>query len=185
MLLQIFTLPLTSTALKQNYLSNLPINQLIVSYLVDEKLQFLWILFEHQLYICHLKLYSCQLYMNIFHLNLPVQFLINWNSQQFYLYSKDYLLIFDYNGNRTNYSIEYFNATHERFLSICEEKNLVEHIFITNRQVCYQTCQNLPSIINKTNRIHTIPTTCITIEYSLLFQTKTNESNHLTDFNFD
>ena len=104
MFLQIFALPLTSTAWKQNFLLNLPNNQPIVNYLVDEKFQFLWILLgynQHQLYICHLKLFSCQLYMNIIHLNSPFQFLINWNAQQFYLYSKDYFLIFEYNNNQT------------------------------------------------------------------------------------
>lgn len=156
MLLQIFNLPLTSTAYKQNYLLNLPQNQRILNYLIDEKFQFLWILFEYyqyQLYICQLKSFSCQLYMNIFNLNKPIQFLINYNYQQFYFYSKNYLIIFKYNHNQTDYSIHYLNSTRSQFLTICEKFNFIEYISINNRQVCYQTCQDLG---NDTNRIHTI-----------------------------
>jgi hypothetical protein len=156
MLLQIFNLPLTSMVYKQNYLLNLPKNQRILTYLIDEKFQFLWILFEHyqyQLYICQLKTFACQLYMNIFNLNKPIQFRINWNYQQLYFYSKNYLIIFKYNYNQTDYSIHYLNSTQIRFLTICERFNFIEYISINNRQVCYQTCQDLG---NNTNRIHTI-----------------------------
>ena len=156
MLLQTIHLPLTSTIYKQNYLLNLPRNQRMLTYLIDEKFQFLWILFEYyqyQLYICQLQTSVCQLYMNIFNLNRPIQFQINWKYQQLYFYSKNYLIIYKYTHNQTDYTIQYLNSSQPRFLTVCETFNYIEYISINYRQVCYQKCQDLG---NNTNRIHTI-----------------------------
>jgi len=159
MLLKIFTFPLTSTAFKENNLLNLPKNGKIFNYLIDEKFRFLWILFEnnpYQLYICHLKTSLCYLYMNIFNLNKPIQFIINWNSQQLFIYSKNNLIIYEYNQNQTDYSIHYLNSTQQQFLTICEKTNSIEYLSINKQEICYQTCQDLPLILNNTNPIHTI-----------------------------
>ncbi|CAF3398600.1 unnamed protein product [Rotaria sp. Silwood1] len=165
MLLQIFTLPLTSTPYKQTYLLDLPKNQTILNYIIDEKFNSLWILFEtasYQLYVCQLKTYHCYLYMNLINLNKPVQVYINWIHQKLYINSKNSLIIFDYNQNHTDYKIHYFNSTQEnqnQFLTICEKTNFIEYLSIdyTNKQqICLQTCQYLPLILNDTNHIHTI-----------------------------
>lgn len=156
MLLQIFNLPLTSTVFRQNSLSNLPRNSRLVKYLIDERFQYLWILFEqnfYQLYVCQLQSSSCQLYMNLFHLNPPIQFRIHWNTQQFYLYSRNYLILFQYNSNQTDYSIHYSNSTRQQFLAICERKNLLEYLSISRNQVCYHHCRDTDTTID---RIHTI-----------------------------
>jgi hypothetical protein len=94
--------------------------------------------------------------MNIFNLNKPIQFIINRNSQKFYIYSKNNLIIYEYNQNQTDYSINYLNSTQQKFLTICEKTNSIEYISINNQQICYQTCQDLPLILNNTNSIHTI-----------------------------
>ncbi|CAF0886146.1 unnamed protein product [Rotaria sordida] len=165
MLLQIFTLPLTLTSYKENYLINLPKNQTILNYVIDEIFDFLWILFENiqpQLYICQLKTFNCYLYMNLINLNQPLQLYINWKYQKLYINSKNSLIIFDYNQNHTDYTIHNLNSTEEnqiQFLTICEKTNFIEYITIdyTNKQqICLQTCQYLPLILNDTNRIHTI-----------------------------
>ncbi|CAF1110805.1 unnamed protein product [Adineta steineri] len=163
MLLQIYTLRLKIMKHQEINLLNLPINQKIVNYIVDEKYQYLWIIFENspfQLYICQLKTFSCYLYMNIYNLNKPIQFYINWKYEQFYLYSNMSLMIFNYNQNGTNYSIQNVNSTQQNFLTICEKTNQIEYISINytqqQRQICYQTCQNLPFISNDTTHIHTI-----------------------------
>lgn len=160
MFIQIFSLPLTSTPFKQNYLLNLPKNQTIINYIIDEKLQLLWILFEnvtfYQIYTCQLKYFLCYLYMNIFNLNKPIQLIINSKSQQFYLKTKKNLIIFDYNQNQVNYSIDYLNSTEQIYLTICEKTNSLEYITINQEQICYQTCQDLPFILNNENSIHTI-----------------------------
>lgn len=156
MVLQIFNLPLTPTVLKQNSLKNLPQNSRLVKYLIDERFQYLWILFEqnfYQLYICQLQIYSCQLYMNLFHLNLPIQFRIHWNAQQLYLYSRNYLILFQYNSNQTDYSLHYSNSTREQYLAICERKNLLEYLSIHRNQICYDRCRDTDTTID---RIHTI-----------------------------
>lgn len=159
MYLQIFNLPLTSTSFKQNYLLNLPKNQTIINYFSDEKFQLLWILFEnihYQIYTCQLKTFSCYLYMNIFNLNKPIQFLINTKSQKFYLNSKNNLITFEYNQNQVNYSIDYLNSTQQTFLTICETTNSLEYTTINQQQICYQTCQDLPLVLGGSNSIHTI-----------------------------
>ncbi|CAF2772259.1 unnamed protein product [Rotaria sp. Silwood2] len=165
MLLQIFALPLTLTPYKQNYLIDLPKNQTILNYVIDEKLNFLYILFEnfqYQLYVCQLKTYHCNLYMNSINSYKPVQLYINWIYQKLYINSKDSLIIFDYNQNHTDYIIHDLNSTKDnenQFLTICEKTNFIEYISIdyTNKQqVCLKTCQYLPLILNDTDRIHTI-----------------------------
>jgi hypothetical protein len=163
MLLEIFTLPLTSTAYKQNNLSNLPRSSMMINYVIDEKFHLLWIIFkniQYQLYKCDLKTSSCYLYMNMFNIYNPIQFSINLNYQQLYIYSVNYLIILEYNQTQTDYSMDYLNSTKQnQFLTICERKNSIEYISInyTNkRQVCLHSCQYLPSMLNDTSRIHTI-----------------------------
>ena len=162
MLLEIFSLPLTSIAYKQNTLSNLPKNQMIINYVIDERFNSLWIILKniyYQLYKCDLQTFSCNLYMNMFNLYNPIQFNINWISQRLYIYSINHFIILEYNQTYTDYSIHHLNSTQEKFLTICGKDNSIEFISInyTNkRQVCLHTCQYLPFILNDTNPIHTI-----------------------------
>ena len=100
--------------------------------------------------------------MNLFNLNKPIQFFINWKSQQFYLHTRNYLILFEYAQNQTDYSIHNLNSTQqnqEQFLTICEKTNHIEFLsmnYSNKKQVCLQTCQYLPITFNDKNRIHTI-----------------------------
>ena len=165
MLLQIFNLPFISTLYDEDYLLKLPKKKKIVNFVIDEKFHILWILLEniqHQLYMCQLNTYSCRLYMNIFNINKSIQFFINWKYQQMYIYSANYLSIFDYYENQTDYSIRYLNSlkqSEDQFLTICEQTNYIEYISInySNRlQACLQTCQYSPVISDDNSRVHTI-----------------------------
>ncbi|CAF2095557.1 unnamed protein product [Rotaria magnacalcarata] len=165
LLLQIFALPFTSTSYKENYLTNLPKNQTLLNYIVDEKFYSLWILFKNiqsQLYVCDLRTYNCHLYMNIINLHERGHLSINWKYQQFYIYSKENLLIFEYNQNQTDYSINYLDFPKEnqdQFLTVCAKTDNIEYLSINydnKQQACYRTCQYLPSAFDDKSRIHTV-----------------------------
>ncbi|UJR36453.1 hypothetical protein I4U23_029176 [Adineta vaga] len=162
MLLQTFTLPLISLPFKQYFLFDLPTTEKVVNILIDENLQFVWILYErnqyHQLYICQLKISSCNFLMNLYNLIQPIEMFLNRRYEQFYIHSQNYLMIFEYNSNQTDYSIHYLNlTTSNQFLTLCEKTNRIEYISTYQRYVCYQTsCEKLPWIAEDTSNIHTI-----------------------------
>lgn len=165
LLLQTYNLPLTTTVTKKNYLKNLPANQTIINYIIDEKFHSLWILIETkqtQLYICDLISYDCYFYMNINDLNKPLELHIDWKFQQFYIHSKEHLMIFDYNQNETSYSINYLDSTQRnqyQFITTCDRINDIEYVSINysdKYQICYQTCQYLPLRFTNETHIHKI-----------------------------
>lgn len=165
MFLETFTLPLTLKAYERNYLKNLPKNQTVLNYVIDERFQFLWILLENvqiQLYRCQLTTYDCKLHINLFYLTQPIKLSMNSLHQQLYIYSKEYFILFQYNQNQTDYTIHHLNFTEQNqdyFLTECGKSNNFEYVSINynnTRQVCFQTCQYLPIIPNDTSRIHTV-----------------------------
>lgn len=162
--LQTFAVPLTSTPTQQIQLLNLPRSSQLLSYLAFENFQRLWVLLEtnqrHELHICPLKSASCQLYMNIYDLLPPIQLVTNERTARIYLQARNYLIIFEYPSDQTNYTIHAMNSTQDtQFLTLCESADRVEYVSIdrnARRQVCYQTCQALPLRTDGSDDVHTI-----------------------------
>ena len=163
--LQVTPLPITANSFEDRVLSNVPSNQRVVDYHVDERFHFLWILFDgspYSLYMCQLQSSSCRLFINLIQTRPPIQFLINWNNQQLIISSRIHLVLFDYSENRTSYSVQYHNTTGmdlTRYLVLCEKSNQLDFVSMNDThpgQVCLRQCFDLPSSINETNRIHTI-----------------------------
>ncbi|CAF5136894.1 unnamed protein product [Rotaria magnacalcarata] len=100
--------------------------------------------------------------MNIINLHERGHLSINWKYQQFYIYSKENLLIFEYNQNQTDYSINYLDFPKEnqdQFLTVCAKTDNIEYLSINydnKQQACYRTCQYLPSAFDDKSRIHTV-----------------------------
>ncbi|CAF0780679.1 unnamed protein product [Adineta ricciae] len=160
-LIQTFTLPLSASVFKQNDLLNLPKTERALSFLIDENFRNAWILYQtnhfHQLHVCQLETSSCQLLVNIYNLISPIKMFISWKSEQFYIHSQNYLMIFEYNHNQTDYSMHYLNLSRaNQFLTLCESTNRIEYISTNQRDVCYETCEQLPWISDDTSDIHTI-----------------------------
>ena len=163
--LQLSPLPITSNSFEDHFLSNLPNNQRVVDYHVDEDFHFLWILFgatPFSLYMCQLQSYSCRLLVNLIEIHPPIQFLIRWSHQQFFISSRTRLLLFEYNDNQTSYALQYHNTTHNdlaQYLVLCETDDQLEFVslnYTQGGQVCLKQCFDLPSSINESDRIHSI-----------------------------
>ena len=138
-LLNIYSLSLSSSssssAIKQIQLTNFPNNTKILKYLIDENVQLIWILFQtdpYEIYICHLTTSQCQFYTNIINFGRARQFSIDWSAQQIYLYSKQYLILFEYNQTQTIYSIHSLNSTTHDYLVYCQRTHTIEYLSFRN-----------------------------------------------------
>ena len=153
-LLKIYSLPLTSSSTKDISLRNVPKNGKIFKYLIDETYQLMWILFQsnpYRMYICQLETSQCYLYTNIMNFDTPEQFFIQWHTQQIYLYSKQYLILFDYNQTQTIYSIHYLNSTANDYLIVCEKSNTIEYLSLKNLSLptAFHSIERFPLGINR------------------------------------